>query len=305
MTGPFVPGVCVEREMGAGGQPVHPPCGDGDAALLLSRMVLPEPGRVLTADLSPENMHWIAARYPGLPVEAMPRSALLEEAVSGLARRRPHLSARQVVTNAQLAVMLWSVLLSAIALAIAPLSVLCAAIALLSLVFVAGGMFRALLALYGGKTRSAPPPSRLSLPVYTILAPLYREASVLPSLAAALARLDYPRDRLDILLVVEADDTETLAAACALPDVTVIAVPPGGPRTKPKAASYALQFARGDYLVVYDAEDRPEPDQLLKAVAMFRVSPRPVACLQARLNFYNAQRNWLTNGIMAQVPQAA
>ena len=55
--------------------------------------------------------------------------------------------------------------------------------------------------------------------------------------------------------------------------------------------------------MIYDAEDRPEADQLLKAVAAFRASPRSLACLQARLNFYNADHNWLTRGIMAQTPQ--
>ena len=83
----------------------------------------------------------------------------------------------------------------------------------------------------------------------------------------------------------------------------VVCVPDHGPRTKPKAANYALQFARGEYLVIYDAEDRPEPDQLLKAVAAFRAGPRTLACVQARLNFYNADHNWLTRGIMAQTPQ--
>jgi cellulose synthase/poly-beta-1,6-N-acetylglucosamine synthase-like glycosyltransferase len=269
-------------------------------------MVLPGPDRVLTADLSPENLAWIAARFPGLPVDAVPRAALLdaqcdrfglalmEEAVWGLARRHPQLSARQVVTNSQLSVLIWSLLFCMAALAIAPVPVLRIIIASLSLVFVAGGLFRALLAWYGGKTSAGPPVSSLSLPVYTILVPLYREAAVLPSLAEALARLDYPRDRLDILLAVEEDDDQTRKAAHVVTGATVIAVPPGGPRTKPKAASYALQFARGDLLVVYDAEDRPEPDQLLKAVAAFRRHPRNVACLQARLNFYNAQHNWLT-----------
>jgi cellulose synthase/poly-beta-1,6-N-acetylglucosamine synthase-like glycosyltransferase len=106
---------------------------------------------------------------------------------------------------------------------------------------------------------------------------------------------DYPRDRLDIKLVLEADDTETIAAAeqCG-GGLEIVRVPDHGPRTKPKAANYALSFARGEYLVIYDAEDRPEPDQLLKAVAAFRAAPRRIACLQARLNFYNADHNWIT-----------
>jgi cellulose synthase/poly-beta-1,6-N-acetylglucosamine synthase-like glycosyltransferase len=108
---------------------------------------------------------------------------------------------------------------------------------------------------------------------------------------------DYPPELLDIKLVLEEDDGETIAAAKTLDlpaQFEIVLVPDGGPRTKPKAANYALTLARGDFLVIYDAEDRPEPDQLLKAVAMFRQQPRRTACLQARLNFYNVRHNWLT-----------
>jgi cellulose synthase/poly-beta-1,6-N-acetylglucosamine synthase-like glycosyltransferase len=107
---------------------------------------------------------------------------------------------------------------------------------------------------------------------------------------------DYPAELLDIKLVLEADDAETIAAAQAVSrrGFEIIRVPDHGPRTKPKAANYALQFARGEYLVIYDAEDRPEPDQLLKAVAAFRAGARTLACVQASLNFYNADHGWLT-----------
>ena len=71
-------------------------------------------------------------------------------------------------------------------------------------------------------------------------------------------------------------------------------VPDLHPRTKPKALNYALPLARGDYLVIYDAEDRPERDQLRKALAAFRQGPPNLACLQAKLNLYNADDNWLT-----------
>ncbi|HSC19222.1 MAG TPA: glycosyltransferase, partial [Rhizomicrobium sp.] len=108
---------------------------------------------------------------------------------------------------------------------------------------------------------------------------------------------DYPGDRLDVKLVVEEDDLETVAAAEAVAagsafDVTI--VPRGEPRTKPRACNYALQFARGDFLVIFDAEDRPEPHQLKEAVSAFRRMPKEVACLQARLNFFNARECWLT-----------
>jgi cellulose synthase/poly-beta-1,6-N-acetylglucosamine synthase-like glycosyltransferase len=125
--------------------------------------------------------------------------------------------------------------------------------------------------------------------------PLYREARVLPQLMRALAALEYPRDRLQVILVVEADDRETTAAVDRLarePWLEVVRVPPSLPRTKPKAANFALRFAKGEFVVIYDAEDRPEPDQLRKAVTAFRQRDRRVACLQARLSFFNTA-HWM------------
>ena len=136
-----------------------------------------------------------------------------------------------------------------------------------------------------------------SLPVYTVLIPMYREAGSLPSMLEALRRLDYPASKLDIKLVLESDDQETLAVACALKPAyhfEIIRVPPSRPRTKPKACNYALRFARGQYVTIFDADDHPEKLQLKKAVQAFRSLPPDVVCLQARLNYYNANDNLLT-----------
>ena len=103
------------------------------------------------------------------------------------------------------------------------------------------------------------------LPIYTILLPVYREAGMLRQLADGIALLDYPMDRLDVKLLLEEDDTDTLDAARAmnLPgNFDIIVVPDIGPKGKPRACNYGLARARGEYLVIYDAEDRPEPDQL-------------------------------------------
>ncbi|MDE3015332.1 MAG: glycosyltransferase [Pseudomonadota bacterium] len=135
------------------------------------------------------------------------------------------------------------------------------------------------------------------LPVYTVLVPMYREAASLPKLLEAMQRLDYPASKLDIKLAIEADDTETLNAAMALKPhyhFDIVRVPPSALRTKPKACNYALRFARGEFVTVFDADDRPERFQLKKAVLAFRALPPDVACLQARLNYYNADDNWLT-----------
>lgn len=135
------------------------------------------------------------------------------------------------------------------------------------------------------------------LPVYTILVPLYKESRVIPALLEHLERLDYPKVKLDIRLLVEEDDAETLAALRSTdlpPHYSVIVVPDSYPKTKPKACNYGLIRARGEYAVIFDAEDRPEPDQLKKAYLAFRHLPERIVCLQAKLNYYNSGQNLLT-----------
>lgn len=133
-------------------------------------------------------------------------------------------------------------------------------------------------------------------PLFTVLLPVYREAHILPDLLTALTALDYPRDRLDAIVLVEADDAETCEAAARVATswLRVVVVPPGEPRTKPRACNVGLAAARGEFLVVFDAEDRPDPDQLKQAVRVFRRSPPGVVCLQAHLNYYNSRDNLLT-----------
>lgn len=136
-----------------------------------------------------------------------------------------------------------------------------------------------------------------ALPKYSVLVTLYDEAAVAPRLIEALSRLDYPIEKLEILLLLEAGDHATRAALVATgltPQMQILTVPPGRPRTKPRALCYGLQHAQGEYIVVYDAEDRPEPDQLLKAVRAFRDSDKTLGCLQARLNIYNRDQSILT-----------
>ncbi|HXM54925.1 MAG TPA: glycosyltransferase [Candidatus Dormibacteraeota bacterium] len=142
-----------------------------------------------------------------------------------------------------------------------------------------------------------------SLPTYTILVPLYKEATVVRRLLTSLRRLDYPRDRLQVLLLCEADDAATLEAlneANPGRPFEIVRVPPSYPRTKPKVCNIGLERARGQYLVIYDAEDRPAPDQLKKAVAAFRELPRNVVCLQAKLEYRNPDTNLLTRFFAAE-----
>jgi glycosyltransferase XagB len=136
-----------------------------------------------------------------------------------------------------------------------------------------------------------------TLPVYSILVPVFKEARVIGTLLRALRELDYPADKLDIILLFEEDDPETLVAAkAAAPGANVrfLIVPSAEPQTKPKACNVGLLFAHGEFLVVYDAEDQPEPDQLKKAIIAFRRGPKELVCVQAALNYYNWNENFLT-----------
>lgn len=135
------------------------------------------------------------------------------------------------------------------------------------------------------------------LPTMTILVPLYKEKAIASHLLARMQVIDYPRDKLDLCLVLEADDDTTRAALeeTALPAwVRPIMVPKGTLKTKPRALNYALDFATGDIVGVYDAEDAPAPDQLLKVARHFAQRCEKVACLQGVLDYYNAPANWLT-----------
>jgi cellulose synthase/poly-beta-1,6-N-acetylglucosamine synthase-like glycosyltransferase len=135
------------------------------------------------------------------------------------------------------------------------------------------------------------------LPDYTVLVPVYREANVIGGLMRNLAALDYPSEKLEILVLLEADDEETIAAArAARPPSTVrlVVVPDAQPKTKPKACNVGLFLARGDLLVIFDAEDRPEPLQLRKAVAAFEHAGERTICVQARLRYWNDSTNLLT-----------
>jgi cellulose synthase/poly-beta-1,6-N-acetylglucosamine synthase-like glycosyltransferase len=143
--------------------------------------------------------------------------------------------------------------------------------------------------------RAHRPPDE-ELPDYSILIPLRNEANMVPQLFAAMRALDYPAERLDIKFVVEARSIETVAAVRdRLGDsrFSLVVVPDAAPRTKPKALDFALPLCRGDFVVVFDAEDIPDADQLWKAAVRFRDSPQTM-CLQAELKIDNAGRNWLT-----------
>jgi glycosyltransferase XagB len=135
------------------------------------------------------------------------------------------------------------------------------------------------------------------LPMYTILVPLYKEAGIVRRLVRGINELDWPRTRLDVKLLCEEDDVETVEMIRSLnlpPHFHLVVVPDSQPKTKPKACNYGLQLATGTFCVIFDAEDRPDPDELKKAYLAFQTVASNVACIQAKLNHFNQDQNLLT-----------
>ena len=159
------------------------------------------------------------------------------------------------------------------------------------------------------------------LPIVTILLPVYKEHLTLPYLFKSIGKINYPKDKLDIRILIEPDDQSTLRSVLTLPrharminaikyskygfpkiisvwdnlqvHIEYIYLHPKGARTKPNALNKGLAGARGSILTIYDAEDRPDPNQLRKAVVYLLKHPK-VSCVQARLAYYNADQSLLT-----------
>jgi hypothetical protein len=171
-----------------------------------------------------------------------------------------------------------------------------------NVVFLAAVAFKLVACLVGLAAGARTTPAGIErddrlLPRYTVLVPVYKEANVIGELMGNLGALDYPAEKLEILVLLESDDTETIEAArAARPPATVrlVIVPDAPPKTKPKACNVGLVLARGERLVIYDAEDRPHPQQLRKAVAAFEQAGPETVCVQARLRYWNSSANLLT-----------
>jgi glycosyltransferase XagB len=231
---------------------------------------------------------------------------LLNFAVSKLERRLPWASAKRRLTWGQMGIASGICCVFAVLGFFNGISSVTFAVNLAATLFfcmVVGLRCVCLMSLPKGRGVVAPLLSESDLPVYTVLVPLFREVSVLPQLINALSLLDYPKYKLDIKIILEDDDIAMHRAvqALSLPDYfDVIVVPAGKPQTKPRALNYAMLFARGTLVTIYDSEDIPQPNQLKLAAAQLAASDENVACLQAALEFYNPNENWLTRQFTAE-----
>lgn len=233
-------------------------------------------------------------RYP------KPDIRLALESAHGLHRRAPGLSARRTFSTAQ-RLFLRRVLtgLGVLTLLMPELPGLLATL-IIPPVFLAIVLFRLFLLSVAVRLDrhdlTASEGATPLLPVYTILIALKDEAAIVPQLAKAIAALDYPQDRIDLKLLIEEADPGTKAAVMAQAwpaGAELLVVPAGEPQTKPRALNYGLARARGTYVVVYDAEDRPHPGQLKAAVLAFNAHGPDMSCLQAPLVGVPAGGSWI------------
>lgn len=228
-----------------------------------------------------------------------------------LSRRRPDWSASQPLTRTQKIVMVSLAAALAAAFVVWPLKTAQGLIAVCTLFYVVMTLYKfvviraslspsAILKFSASEIAAQEP---RAWPLFSLLVPMYKEPETVKQMVASLAAMDYPADKKDVQILLEADDSVTLAAARALtmpPGFRVTEIPESFPRTKPKACNIGLHLATGEYLVIYDAEDLPEKDQLKKAVMAFEASPANVACVQSRLNYYNPRQNVLTRWFTAE-----
>ena len=217
-------------------------------------------------------------------VDSIFQPTLLNRAVHDLQERRPEVSASLVFTQPQKAIGILLGLAIVLSLVWAPrwtLMGLLGTVSIFYTIFVTYKLVISIAGLLPGHDLDFPEEeiegiSEDDLPLYSVLVPVYKEPKVVSILIKALSNMDYPTEKLDVLLLMEEDDHETIQAAKAAHPphyFRFIYIPAGHPRTKPKACNYGLPFCRGEFVTIYDAEDIPEPDQLRKAVLAFRKGP--------------------------------
>ncbi len=227
---------------------------------------------------------------------------IIDLAVNGLFFRNPQESAYSVFTKTQVCFMALFFYAGLAWLYLDPTSFLVATFAISQFMFFIFVCYKLVLSLVGARYEryhfiTDDEVSALNdrkLPLYTILVPVYREPEVIHILVDSIRNLDYPQDKLDVLLLLEEDDEATLEAAkrVAPPgNWRFIRIPNAPPKTKPKACNYGVFFSKGKFITIYDAEDIPEPDQLKKAVIGFKKYGKSYVCLQAALNYFNSNEN--------------
>jgi cellulose synthase/poly-beta-1,6-N-acetylglucosamine synthase-like glycosyltransferase len=229
----------------------------------------------------------------------------LEASISGLATVGPQVSARTLLTRRLRLILLASAVAITIGCLVSVNDTAIALVMLCTLTYLMTTGYRFYLFLRSTRAHVVEQVSDdearamldSSLPFYSLLIPAYHEPEVINQIIHNLGRMEYPVDKLEILVLVEEDDRDTIEAIGETDpgeQFRLVLVPPSVPRTKPKALNYGLTLAKGELVAVYDVEDQPDLLQLRRAaVAMARLGP-DVGCIQAKLSYANPSQNLIT-----------
>lgn len=240
-----------------------------------------------------------------VPMDDVEAELRLEASISGLAERVPHVSARSLLSRGQRILFIGMLVAFVIGLVQDLQLTVILVVAVATLAYLVAVLYRTFLFLRSMRNdavevvtdEEALSVPGSELPFYTVLIAAYKEPSVILKLIDNLAEMEYPEDRLEVLLLLEQDDHETLEMLHSVDPPSqfrMVIVPAAEPRTKPKALNFGLTLAKGDIIAVYDVEDVPDILQLRRAaVAMARSGPE-VACFQAKLSYRNATQNIIT-----------
>jgi glycosyltransferase XagB len=241
----------------------------------------------------------------GLPDGNASEAERTDWAVNALSRIHPELSSSSLFPRSQRLTMIGLAVVVMICLVLAPRITGITLLSVITVMYLTMLVFRLVLlglSLEPSRDYDRSDADALAfptdlLPTFSIIVPAYKEPEVIAHLVKSLGELDYPKDKLEILLALEADDHETIDAAQAVIDPTttrIVAVPASEPRTKPKALNYVLGETSGEMITIYDAEDRPEPLQLRRAAIAMHTEGERMACVQAQLSFFNPTQNMVT-----------
>lgn len=275
---------------------------DAGGVVFASRSIRPIPYSELESGTTIQRPRMVLAEDRAIQARLI--STFGPELASRAALRRPEATSHRGGTAIWLRIVLFSAMVGLAALAILlPYTFATFLLTAAAMTVGSNGALWTLSMIFGRSAANALPSAEpvtqttSKLPKVTLLVPLFHEPEAAPMIVRAIAALDYPPELLDVKFILETGDEATCAAFQSLklpPFADVLIAPAGSPQTKPRALNFAVEFADGEIIGIYDAEDQPAPDQVRQIVAQFAVEAPDVACIQARLGYYNTSENWLT-----------